>query len=196
VNAASTAKTPRRPRKRAAFEPLASPEPHNPRMRRPAATIAGGVLVVLRAISGLIWGATVVFGLPPWLRAISSFANGDNVIPTDATLEDLGIGGPTFIWLIAIVFVVQVVFGILLLWGSNVARVAVMIVSTMSIAAAFVGWWQVGDDITVGTTLVTLALDILVLLALSSRDAAAYARRNEKHRESGAEHGSSPASAG
>jgi len=149
-------------------------------MRRPAATVAGGVLVLLRAVSGAVWGAAVVFGLPPWLRSISSFANGDNTIPTEDTIDDLGLGADLFIGVLVVVFLVQVVFGILLLRGSNAARVIVMIVSTISISAAFVGWWEVGDEITVGTTLVTLALDILVLLALSSRDAAAYARRNEK----------------
>jgi hypothetical protein len=170
----------RHPRKRAAFEPLAAPEALNPRMRRPAATVAGGVLVLLRAISGAVWGASIVFGLPSWLRAVAGFANGDNTIPTDDTIDDLGLSTEVFIGLIAVVFLIQVVFGILLLLGSNAARVIVMIVSTISISAAFVGWWEVGDEITVGTTLVTLALDILVLLALSSRDAAAYARRNER----------------
>ncbi len=172
----------RHPRKRAAFEPLAAPTVGNPRMRRPGATIAGGVLVLLRAISGAVWGASVVFGLPPWLRAVAGFANGDNTIPANDTIDDLGISAEVFVGLIAVVFLVQMVFGILLLWGSNVARVVVMVVSTISISAAFVGWWEVGDEITVGTTLVTLALDILVLLALSSRDAAAYARRNERRR--------------
>lgn len=170
----------RHPRKRAAFEPLAPPVVRDPRMRRPAATVAGGVLVLLRAISGAVWGASVAFGLPPWLRSVSGFANGDNTIPTDQTIDDLGIGIEAFIGVMATICLVQVVFGILLLWGSNAARVIVMIVSTISIAAAFVSWWETGVEITVATSLVTLALDILVLLALSSRDAAAFARRNEK----------------
>lgn len=149
-------------------------------MRRPAATVAGGVLVLLRALSGAVWGATVLFGLPPWLRAVSGFANGDNTIPLEDTIDDFGFPVEVFIGLLAVVFLVQLVFGILLIRGSNAARVIVMIVSTFSITAAFVGWWEVGAEITVATTLVTLALDILVLLALSSRDAAAYARRNER----------------
>jgi hypothetical protein len=170
----------RAPRKRAAFEPLAPPAERNPRMRRPAATIAGGVLVLLRALSGAVWGAAVLFGLPPWLRAVAGFANGDNTIPAEETLDDLGLPPEVFVGVLGVVFLVQVVFGILLLRGSNAARIIVMIVSTISIVTAFVSWWQVGAEITVATTLVTLALDILVLLALSSRDAAAFARRNEK----------------
>ena len=37
-----------------------------------------------------------------------------------------------------------------------------------------------GEEITLEGTFVSLSLDILVLLALSSRSAAAYARRNER----------------
>jgi hypothetical protein len=50
----------------------------------------------------------------------------------------------------------------------------------LSISTAFTGWWAQGQDIRVGTTLVTLALDILILLALSSRSAAAYAHRRRR----------------
>ena len=46
---------------------------------------------------------------------------------------------------------------------------------------AFVSWWVRDQEITLQTTLLSLAVDILVLLALSSRSTAAYARRREKH---------------
>jgi hypothetical protein len=52
-----------------------------------------------------------------------------------------------------------------------------MIFATLSITAAAIDYFADGADITIRTTLVTLALDILVLLALSSRAARAYARR-------------------
>ena len=41
-------------------------------------------------------------------------------------------------------------------------------------------WWAQGQEITINGALLSLSLDILVLLALSSRSAAAYARRNER----------------
>lgn len=170
----------RAPRKRAAFEPLAAPVPTDPAMRRPGATVAGAVLVLLRAVAGVLWGVTVVYGLPPWLRFAAAAANGSALEPDTLTLTDIDVGFGLFAAVIAGVFVVQVVFGILLLRGSNLARVAVMMVSVVSISAAFVGWWELGDDITVRTTLATLSLDVLVLLALSSRDAAAYARRDQR----------------
>jgi hypothetical protein len=171
--------TERHPRKRAAFEPLAAPVSRDPAMRRPAATVAGGVLVLLRALAGIVWGLAVAFDLPPWLQVVAGAAEGSGAEPT-LTLSDVGVGVGVFFGILGGVALVQVVFGILLLRGSNLARVIVMLVSTVSIVTAFVGWWELGQEITVGTTLVTLSLDILVLLALSSRDAAAYARRNER----------------
>lgn len=169
----------RHPRKRAAFEPIAAPVVRDSAMRRPAATVAGGVLVLLRAVAGIVWTLTVVFPLPPWLQAVAGAADGSGEQST-LTLSDLGLDAGIFFGVLGGITLVQAVFGILLLRGSNVARVIVMIVSTMSIATAFAGWWELGQEITVGTTLVTVSLDILVLLALSSRDAAAYARRNER----------------
>ena len=169
----------RHPQKRAAFEPLAVPVAHDPAMRRPAATVAGGVLVLLRALAGIVWGLAVAFDLPPWLQVVAGAADGSGAEPT-LTLSDVGVGAGVFFGILGGIALIQVVFGILLLRGSNLARVIVMLVSTVSIVTAFVGWWELGQEITVGTTLVTLSLDILVLLALSSRDAAAYARRNER----------------
>ena len=169
----------RHPHKRAAFEPLAAPVARDPAMRRPIATVAGGVLVLLRALAGIVWGLAVAFDLPPWLQVVAGAADGSGAEPT-LTLPDLGVGAGLFFGLLGGIALIQVVFGILLLRGSNVARVIVMFVSTISIASAFVGWWELGQEITVGTTLVTVSLDILVLLALSSRDAAAFARRNER----------------
>jgi hypothetical protein len=55
-----------------------------------------------------------------------------------------------------------------------------MLYAVVSISGAFVTWCVGGEDIRVETTLVTLSLDILVLLALSSRQAAAYARRKQQ----------------
>ena len=69
------------------------------------------------------------------------------------------------------------VLAVLIYRGYNWARVLVMLYAVVSISGAFATWWVGGQDIRIETTLVTLSLDILVLLALSSRQAAAYARR-------------------
>lgn len=175
----------RHPRKRVAFEPPLDPTAGDAAMHRPTATVAGAVLVLLRAIAGALWAVSVAFSLPPWLQQIAGAASGDASASTDpelAAFADLGIGTAVFLSVMGALFVVQVVLGIRILFGGNLSRVLVMLISVGSISASFVGWWELGLEITVRTTLLTLSLDILVLLALSSRGAAAYARRPRRSR--------------
>lgn len=173
---------PRQPHKRAAFEPPQDPTTTDPAMPRPAAIVTGSVLVLLRAAAGALWAASVVFALPPWVRAFTGAASGNSGDALDVPSPDLGVETEVFLGVVGLVCVVQVLFGILILFGNNLARVFVMLISVGSISASFSGWWEDGQQITVSTTLLTLSLDVLVLLALSSRDAAAYARRNEGRR--------------
>ncbi len=69
---------------------------------------------------------------------------------------------------------------ILIYRGHNWPRVIVMLIAVFSICSAFTAWWALGEEIRLEGTFVSLSLDILLLLALSSRSAAAYARRNER----------------
>jgi hypothetical protein len=55
-----------------------------------------------------------------------------------------------------------------------------MLIAVLSISSAFTAWWALDQEIKLEGTFVSLSLDILILLALSSRRAAAYARRNER----------------
>ena len=59
----------------------------------------------------------------------------------------------------------------------NLARVLVMCGVTLSTITAASSYFANGEQITIQTTLLTVSLDILVLLALSSRDARAWARQ-------------------
>ena len=77
----------------------------------------------------------------------------------------------------AIVLLVELALAVLVWFGSNWARIVVMLFATISITAFVDRMVTGGAEITLRTTLITLALDILVLLALSSRNARAYARR-------------------
>ena len=75
-----------------------------------------------------------------------------------------------------------------LVWrGVNWARIASMMLATVSILVPFIDWWRSGLDISLRTTLLSLSLDILILLALSSRAARAYARRGDTPRAQAAE---------
>jgi hypothetical protein len=172
---------PGEPVKRPAFEPAARllrPVQHDPDMARPASTVAGAVLVLLRALAGLLVGGVIAVA---WQDVIADpdvelALDGFELAGADARQIALVI-----VLVVAAVFVaLDVLFAVFVLRGSNWARVAVMILSVLSISTTFFAWWVQGQEIRVDETFVPLALDILVLLALSSRSAAAYARRNER----------------
>ena len=63
--------------------------------------------------------------------------------------------------------------------GSNWARIAAMSFASISIIVVFLDWWNGGIPVTFRTSLTSVALDILVLLALSAQSARRFARRND-----------------
>lgn len=153
--------------KRPAYEPalrLLRPTGYDPAMHRPAATIAGVALLALRVVVG------VVTLLGVWLRP------GDVV---DLTVDGASLGLTISLLVVAGVLVVDAALAALIWAGLNWPRVVVMFGSVLSISSAFVGWWSEGQEITITRSLAGVALDVLVLLALSSRNAAAYARRKK-----------------
>ncbi|WP_345800681.1 hypothetical protein AAIB33_14565 [Microbacterium sp. AZCO] len=165
------------PAKRPAYEPakkLLRPPGYRPDMKRPPTTVAGAVLVLLRVVVGLLLLAELALN---W-----------NVVAAESTIalegvaasEAVGIGLWIVVAIIGIVILVEVVLAVLILLGHNWPRVVVMVFAVLSISAAFGAWWLENLEITLKTSLLTTALDTLILLALSSRSAAAYARRNEQ----------------
>jgi len=171
----SAAHEPAPHRKVAAFDAgmLLREPAHDPAMRRPITTTVGAALVLLSVLAGLVWLVEVVL---LWRQPGSDV---DVVIEGVSTSErDLAL-----IVLIAIVgaaLLVELVLAVFIFLGFNWARVAVLTFSAISICSAFAAWWAQGKSLTIDSTLWSVALDILVLLALSSRRAATYARRNER----------------
>ncbi len=165
----------RRERKRAAFEPAAAllggdAQPSAP-ARRPLSTALGAVFVMLRALTGVLW--LVAFAL--FWRDLAA----ELEIPRDASevalITVLVVGG---------IFIVVLLLLAWLFWrGCNFARVLVLLGHTLSITTAAIGYFTAGEEITIQTTLLTVAFDILVLLALSSRDARAWARAKAQARQ-------------
>lgn len=139
---------------------------------RPGPIIGGTVLVLLRAATAVLWSIGFAIAWPSTIQSLD--------LPSD--VGDLSI----VLWTILGFIGVWTLFLLLLarwLWrGSNRARVLVMVWATLSISAAAIGYFAMGEEITIRTTLLTLALDILVLLALSSRDARLWARRPKVRR--------------
>ncbi|MDX2376430.1 hypothetical protein M4I32_06415 [Microbacterium sp. LRZ72] len=164
------------PGKRPAFESpigLVSPVGHDPQMARPAATKAGAALVALRALAGIAWLIALAASWPEIVGELD-----EDGIELDA--ESTQIALILIIIGYGLVIVVDAAFAVLIYLGFNWPRVIVMLVSTFSITIGFTQWWLGGQEIHLTTTLLTLGLDILLLLALSSRSAAAYARRNQR----------------
>ncbi|MFB6611392.1 hypothetical protein ACFCVO_13790 [Agromyces sp. NPDC056379] len=165
--------------KRPAFESpivLASPAPDPPVMRRPVATTFGAVLVVLRVLAGVVWLISLAL---LWRKTLVE----DLGIPLDSDAEaDAGSNAAlTFVLVVGgIVLVVELVLALLIFRGSNWARITVMVFATLSITGSAFDYFGADAEITLRTTLITLALDILVMLALSSRNARAYARRRKR----------------
>ena len=167
--------------KRVAYEPaldLVKPLGHDPNMKRPISTVAGAMLVFLRVIAGVVWVASVVAERSSW---DVEFAD---LIGTDQAAQDaITLLAVVFVVIGGLVLLVEALLGVFVLRGGNRARVIVMIFSTLAITGTFLGWWFDGETIALTGTLIGLAVDILILLALSSRKSAAYARRNEPSRE-------------
>ncbi|WP_454117468.1 hypothetical protein [Microbacterium lacticum] len=169
----------REPEQRPAYEPvghLLRLTPHDPDMPRPAATVAGACLVLLGAVVSVL---SMIDLAAHWRSYAASI-----VLELDGTApgpEVFDASLAVVMGLLGAVALVEAVSGILILRGSNAARVLVMTLAAISIMTAFASWWARDQEITLKATLLLLAVDILVLLALSSRSAAAYARRREKH---------------
>lgn len=165
--------------KRPAFESpalLVGRAPAEPMMRRPVATTFGAMLVVLRVLAGVVWLISLAV---LWRKTLVE----DLGVPLDSDLEaDAGSNAVLAVVLVVggIVLAVELVFALLIFRGSNWARITVMIFATLSITGAAFDYFGTDAEITLRTTLITLALDILVLLALSSRNARAYARRRKQ----------------
>jgi hypothetical protein len=171
------------PQKRPAFEPAARllrPTGYDPDMPRPSSTTAGVVLVLLRVAAG----ALILVALAAGWDALVASASADVELEGFDMTRD---AERYALWLViavgAAVLAVDALLAILIYRGHNWPRVLVMLIAVISISSAFTTWWVLDQDIKLEGTFVSLSLDILILLALSSRSAAAYARRNERRAE-------------
>jgi hypothetical protein len=170
--------------KRAAFEPparLAEREPLRRRMRRPAAIVFGTVLVVLRVIAGAVWLAALALNWSAVEREFDVRLGG----ASEAAASDVALTVVLFIG--GTVLALDLVFAVLIWFGSNWARITVMLFATLNITAAAIDSFTGDVEVTIRTTFLTVALDILILLALSSRNSRAWARlpRPKRHAGSG-----------
>ena len=134
--------------------------PTDSRDRRPAPTTFGAFLVFLRGLTALSLAAAVLSGDLTVVagRSVGTYALAIAVV-------------------VAAFAVVEVLLAWLLLRGSNGARLAAMLLSVWGILLAAVDVVNGGPGITFSTNLIALALDILLILALTSQRSRTYAQR-------------------
>ncbi|MFB2598234.1 LssY C-terminal domain-containing protein [Herbiconiux sp. P17] len=142
-------------------------------VRRPAQITFGAVVVLLRALTPMVLIALVLFD---WQNVRDGIQlDLDMSLPTAIDPRD------ATIWVLvaftAAFGVAEVLFGLYVFFGSNVARIAVMTFSVINIVIAATEHVLGHQAITLGTNLIGVSLDILILIALSSSRARDFARR-------------------
>jgi len=148
-------------------------------VRRPAQTVFGGVVVLLRAVTPVLVlaGAAVGWG---GLQDLSIVDNVDDF----QTILQLDPFSLNHVMSALVYLVLEVGLGLLVLSGSNLARITVMAFSVISLVIAAADHLVAGQAISLSTNLVAISLDILILTALSSARAREYARRPRDRRAS------------
>ena len=140
------------------------------RDKRPAPTAIGALFVLGRGLFALIFAVSVIASPEQFSKDLASI--------TDAT------GRTVAIWVIAAVPLLFAVAEVWLAWrvflGRNWARLVAMALSTLAIATQAATVLAGGPGVTLQTNLPGLALDILLILALSSERSLVYARRPRK----------------
>lgn len=161
-------------RKRPAVEPTSAlfsrdgtdPSPQ----KRPGSIISGSTLVLLRALSAVPWMISL-------FTSRGSIAEEYGISVGDANII-IGIGiGIEGVWMLMLLVLYWLVWR-----GGDRARMLVLFGATLSILSTAVTYFAAGAQLAVKTTLLTLALDILILLALSSRDARTWSRGKRRDR--------------
>jgi hypothetical protein len=142
------------------------------RIRRPLPVLFGGIAVLLRGISPTL---LVIAVLTDFRNArVLLEIDGTNIAASEQVLA---------IWLsitYALVYIViEGILGILVLRGSNTARVLVMGFAVFNLAVAALNSILSGAEISLATNLISVSFDTLVLIALSNQAARMYARRKQ-----------------
>lgn len=143
-------------------------------MKKPLATVAGALLMVARTFSGVI--VIVVAGLT-WREFAQSLVKDARLEGGRITVGEAGVVLTIVLVLYALALLLYLLLALFVYFGHNWARIVAMAFATISIIVAFSDYVHNGVQITLRTTLASLALDILILLALSSSPARLYARR-------------------
>lgn len=140
--------------------------------RRPVPTTLGVLLMTLRVLAGV---GFIVLNLLDWNRFVRSELGTATVTPDEQASMSLALG--LVMGLFAAGLVLYFLLALLIFFGSNWARIAAMTYSALIIVFSAIDFFNGGPQITLKNNLLGLALDILVVLALSSKRSRLWARR-------------------
>jgi hypothetical protein len=141
--------------------------------RRPVPTTLGFLLILLRIVAGAV---TIVMTIADWRHWVDAvLASGE------ATVEGVARSQVDLVFTVAMgLFGAGLVFyfvlALLVLRGSNWARITSMSYSALLIVIAAVDYFNGGPQVTLFNNLLGLPLDILIVLALSSQRSRLWAR--------------------
>jgi len=142
------------------------------RVKRPASVIGGVLLMGVRALTG---GFAILTVLASWDTFVATIVlNGEKLAQSDPPAAGAVLG-----WLLGaygLYLVLYLGLAALVFTGRNWARVVAMSFASVSILLSFADYALNGAQITLRTSLVSVTIDILILLALSSTQARHYAR--------------------
>jgi hypothetical protein len=162
-------------RKTAAAPAASAMPPSDSRNKRPAPTIVGAAFVGARAAAALLLALSMVLFREEHVGSL--LQPGTSPVLTEAQAE-------AAVTIATVVVLLFALVDILLAWfvflGRNWARTVAMALSTVAICMQAFDVLNGGPDITLQSNLPGLALDILLLLALSSKRSRDYARRPRK----------------
>src|SRR4051794_16505665 len=139
---------------------------------RPVPTALGVLLMVLRVLAGVGY---IVLNLLDWQRFVGSELATSAVSADERDTVSLVLGVAMGVF--AAGLVLYFLLALLVFFGSNWARIAAMSYSALIIAFSAVDFFNGGPQVSLKNNLLGLALDILVLLALSSKRSRLWARR-------------------
>ena len=151
--------------------------PSDSRNKRPAPTIIGATLVAGRAVAAAALAMSIALfpdeHLEPLLQPSAGADPGLTLVQAQLVLY--------FGLAVAVLFALaELLLAWLVFLGRNWARTLTMAVSTVAIGLQVFDVARGGPGITLQTNLPGLTLDILLILALSSRRSRVYARRDRK----------------
>ena len=159
----------------AAAPAVSAGPPSDSRNKRPAPTIVGAVFVGCRAAAAAMLALSMVLFREEHVNSLLQPGTGPAV--TEAQAETALTAGTVVVVLFALAYAMLAWFVFL---GRNWARTVVMALSTVAIFAQAIDVLHGGPDITLAYNLPGLTLDILLLLALSSKRSRDFALRPRK----------------